>query len=123
MNTGPERQQADGAWDKLKGKVKEGVGDLTDNHSLEAEGHLDQMKGEAKIQTGKVRDAAHDALEHGDESQKASGMWDRAAGKVKEGLGDLTGNASLEAEGRAQNAAGKAQYRAGEARDDLADRV
>ena len=42
--------------DKVKGKVKESVGDMTDNKKLEAEGKLDQLKGEAK-------DAAADAQE------------------------------------------------------------
>jgi uncharacterized protein YjbJ (UPF0337 family) len=40
--------------DKLKGKLKEGVGKATDDESLEREGQLDQAKGKAK-----------DALEHG----------------------------------------------------------
>lgn len=43
--------------DKVKGKVKESVGDMTDNEKLEAEGKFDQLKGEAK-------DAAADAKEN-----------------------------------------------------------
>lgn len=123
MNTGPERQQAEGYWDKLKGSVKEGVGDVFDDAKLQAEGLADQAAGEAKIQAGKAREALHDAIEDGSDSQKAAGIWDRVAGKVKEEWGDLTDNERLEAEGKAQQAFGKAQQASSEVRDDLADRV
>lgn len=123
MNTGPEQQQADGAWDKLKGNVKEGVGGALGDRKMQAEGMVDQATGEAKMKTGQAREGVEDALEHGDESQKASGVWDKVSGKVKEEWGDLTDNASLEARGQAQQAAGHAKHAAGEARDDMADRV
>jgi uncharacterized protein YjbJ (UPF0337 family) len=45
---------------ELKGKVKEWVGDKTDNHSLEAEGVADQAKANAKQAGEHVKDAAHD---------------------------------------------------------------
>ena len=34
--------------EEVKGKAKEGFGDLTDNEQLEAEGKLDQGKAQAK---------------------------------------------------------------------------
>lgn len=37
----------------LKGKVKETVGDLTDDTSLEVEGKVDQLKGKAQDALGK----------------------------------------------------------------------
>jgi uncharacterized protein YjbJ (UPF0337 family) len=40
--------------DKAKGRVKEAVGDLTDNERLEREGKLDQASGDVK---GAVEDA------------------------------------------------------------------
>jgi uncharacterized protein YjbJ (UPF0337 family) len=40
-----------------KGKVKEGVGKVTGNESLEAEGHGDQAKGDLKQAGEKVKDA------------------------------------------------------------------
>ncbi|TAK70012.1 MAG: CsbD family protein [Actinomycetota bacterium] len=50
--------------DKLKnaaedavGKVKEVVGDKTDNHDLEAEGKTDQTKADLKDAGEKVKDA------------------------------------------------------------------
>ncbi|GAB4055964.1 CsbD family protein [Catellatospora citrea] len=41
----------------LKGKVKERVGDATDNHSLQAEGIADQAKAAAGKAADDVRDA------------------------------------------------------------------
>ena len=42
---------------ELKGKVKEGVGQATDNEELEAEGHADQAKGNLKQAGDKIKDA------------------------------------------------------------------
>lgn len=43
--------------DELKGSVKEKVGRHTDDPSLEAEGHLDQAKGNAKEAWESTKDA------------------------------------------------------------------
>lgn len=53
----------DAAMDKAKGKIKEGVGKVTDNERLEAEGKLDQVKGDVKQTVEKGKDAAKDALD------------------------------------------------------------
>jgi uncharacterized protein YjbJ (UPF0337 family) len=42
---------------KLGGKVKEGVGKVTDNKRLEAEGKADQVKADLKQAGEKVKDA------------------------------------------------------------------
>jgi uncharacterized protein YjbJ (UPF0337 family) len=42
---------------ELKGKVKEGVGDATDDNELKAEGQADQAKGNLKQAGDKVKDA------------------------------------------------------------------
>ncbi|MBV9793373.1 MAG: CsbD family protein [Actinobacteria bacterium] len=42
---------------ELKGKVKEGVGDATDDDQLKAEGETDQAKGNLKQAGDKVKDA------------------------------------------------------------------
>lgn len=55
----------------LKGKVKEGFGDLTNNESLEAEGKADQVKADAKKAASDVGDAAKD-------------FGDKAAAKVED---------------------------------------
>ncbi|MFJ4222920.1 CsbD family protein [Microbacterium sp. NPDC089695] len=44
--------------EKLTGKVKEGIGKVTDNERLEAEGKADQVKASAKQAGSNVKDAA-----------------------------------------------------------------
>jgi uncharacterized protein YjbJ (UPF0337 family) len=41
---------------EIKGKVKEGVGRTTDDEELEAEGQVDQAKGNLKQAGDKVKD-------------------------------------------------------------------
>ena len=43
-----------------KGKVKEGVGDATDNERMQAEGEADQSSGNMKQAGEKVKDAFRD---------------------------------------------------------------
>ncbi len=49
--------------EEAKGKVKEWVGDKTDNEDLQAEGVADQTKAHAKQAGEHVKDAAHDVAE------------------------------------------------------------
>lgn len=50
------------AAEQAKGKVKETVGDLTDNEQLEAEGRVDQSKGKFKEGVEDVKDNAAEAF-------------------------------------------------------------
>ncbi|MFZ1117046.1 MAG: CsbD family protein [Propionibacteriaceae bacterium] len=47
----------DNKAEELKGKVKEGVGDATDDRDLQAEGQADQAKGTVKQAGEKIKDA------------------------------------------------------------------
>jgi uncharacterized protein YjbJ (UPF0337 family) len=47
----------DAKGDELKGKLKEGVGDATNDPGLQAEGKTDQAKGHLKEAAEKVKDA------------------------------------------------------------------
>ena len=58
-----DENRVEGAWDKAKGAVKEGVGNLTGDDKLKAEGQADKLKGETKSTVGGVKDAARDALD------------------------------------------------------------
>ena len=49
--------------EEAKGKVKEWVGDATDNESLQAEGVADQAKAHAKQAGEHVKDAGRDVLD------------------------------------------------------------
>ncbi len=50
--------RAEGRWDETKGKVKEAVGDATDNERMEREGKTDQVRGKGEQAKGHVKDAA-----------------------------------------------------------------
>ena len=52
-----EDDRAKGAANDLKGKIKEGVGKLTGDRDLEAEGNLDQAKGKGQQALGDLKDA------------------------------------------------------------------
>jgi uncharacterized protein YjbJ (UPF0337 family) len=55
--TGHKRSTAMGSTtDKIKGRVKEAVGVLTDNDRLKREGQTDQVVGEVKETAEKVQD-------------------------------------------------------------------
>lgn len=56
-------------------------------------------------------------------TDKISGLANQAAGKVKEGVGNLTGDAKLQAEGKAQDLKGKAQETAGDVKGAVKDAV
>ena len=57
---GEMTDKAKAAGNKLAGNVKEGIGKMTDNESLEAEGQRDQSKANVKQAGEKVKDAADD---------------------------------------------------------------
>jgi len=50
-----------GTTDKIKGRVKEAIGVLTNDNGLKAEGQLDQKTGKVKDAVAKVIDKARDA--------------------------------------------------------------
>jgi uncharacterized protein YjbJ (UPF0337 family) len=51
-----------GNFDKVKGRVKEAVGDLTDDERLRGEGAGDQIKGKAEESYGSARRKVGEAL-------------------------------------------------------------
>jgi uncharacterized protein YjbJ (UPF0337 family) len=52
-----DQDRTRGAANDLGGKIKEGMGKLTGDKSLESEGHMDQAKGKAQKALGDVKDA------------------------------------------------------------------
>ncbi len=75
--------------EELKGRVKEGVGKITGNERLEAEGDA-----QAEVARG---------------DRKAKGAAREAGGVIKETVGKITGDEVIEAEGKAERLRGKAQ--------------
>lgn len=56
-----DQNRVEGAWDKAKGNVKEGIGKMTGDEKLQAEGKADQVKGKAESAVGGVKDTVRDA--------------------------------------------------------------
>ena len=49
------QDKAEGTMKDLKGKVKEGVGDATDNPALRDEGQVDQAEGKIQKKAGDIK--------------------------------------------------------------------
>ena len=61
-----------GVFEEAKGKIKEAVGDLTDNPDLEREGEAQKEKGEAERKATQARAEAkkHEATAKADEVEQ-----------------------------------------------------
>ena len=55
------KDRIEGAADKAKGAVKEGIGKMTGDQKLQGEGAADKAKGAAKSAVGGVRNRIRDA--------------------------------------------------------------
>jgi len=55
-----DESRIEGAWDKVKGALKEGIGNLTGNEKLKAEGVADKAKGSAESAVGGAKDTVRD---------------------------------------------------------------
>jgi uncharacterized protein YjbJ (UPF0337 family) len=75
--------------DELKGQVKKGLGALTGNPRLKAEG---------TVQAGVAR-----------AKRKTKGVLHEAGGALKEGVGKLSGDLATQARGTAKKLRGKAE--------------
>jgi uncharacterized protein YjbJ (UPF0337 family) len=53
-----------GEAEKLGGKLKEAVGNVTNNDKLKTEGQAEQIKGGARKGVGQAKDAASDATDY-----------------------------------------------------------
>jgi len=78
-----------GRSDEIKGGLKEGLGKVTGDDALEAE-------GAAEKQSGRTR-------------RKASGALHEAAGTVKRTVGDAIDSPTMEAEGEVERRRGQAE--------------
>ena len=57
-----DHDRLEGSGKNLKGKLKEGFGDLTGDHKMKREGQADQVEGKVQNSWGSAKDAARDAL-------------------------------------------------------------
>lgn len=51
-----------GAWNELKGKIKQAYADLTDDDLTYADGKEDEMWGRLQQKTGKTKDEIHKSI-------------------------------------------------------------
>lgn len=65
------RDEFDGKTEQVKGKIKQGVGDLTDNERLHDEGVADEAAGDVQEGYGKAKRKVGEAIEDlGDKIKK-----------------------------------------------------
>ena len=57
------KDELDGKVDQIKGRVKQGVGDVTDNDRLRDEGVADEASGDVQEGFGKARRKVGEAIE------------------------------------------------------------
>jgi uncharacterized protein YjbJ (UPF0337 family) len=57
-----DKDRVSGAVDQAKGAVKEGIGKMTGDTKLQAEGKADKVAGKVESTVGGAKDAARDAL-------------------------------------------------------------
>jgi uncharacterized protein YjbJ (UPF0337 family) len=57
------KDEREGKIDQAKGKVKQAVGDLTDNDRLKAEGRKDEVSGNVQEAVGQIRRTAGEAID------------------------------------------------------------
>lgn len=96
MNENKER--AKGKLDEVAGNIKQGVGNLTGNEHMEAEGRAQELGGESRQDFAKGVGTV-------------KGMAQEAKGNLKQAFGDATDNERLEAEGRADELSGESKQR------------
>ncbi|MDR7666393.1 CsbD family protein [Methanosarcina sp. Z-7115] len=51
------QDQVEGKLHKVKGGIKEIIGELTKDHELEAEGSIEKIEGEAQDKVGQIKKA------------------------------------------------------------------
>ena len=57
-----DKDRVQGSLDQAKGSIKQGVGKLTGDEKMQAEGAADKVAGKTESTVGGVKDTARDAL-------------------------------------------------------------
>ena len=58
-----DENRVEGAFDKAKGAIKEGIGKMTGDEKLQGEGMADKTKGKAESAVGGAKDTVRDAAD------------------------------------------------------------
>lgn len=59
----PNHDEVDGKWEQVKGTVKDKVGEVTGDRSLEAEGEMQNAEGETQETWGKFKRGVGDTID------------------------------------------------------------
>ena len=105
-----DKNQIEGIGHLVKGAVKESLGKIIGDAKLTSDGSAERADGEAQYA------ASGDSLV-GIDADRIKGIGHQLKGALKKGLGNITGDPKLEADGIAEREAGKVQNAAGGARD------
>ena len=58
-----DKDRVSGAFDQAKGAIKAGIGNLSGDAKLQAEGEADKVKGKAESAVGGAKDAVREAAD------------------------------------------------------------
>jgi uncharacterized protein YjbJ (UPF0337 family) len=76
------RQQLQGKWNEVKGRLKEKWGVLTDDDLVRGEGNVEQLVGVVQQRTGRAKEEVERFID--DIIGDSSNMYDRVASTTKE---------------------------------------
>jgi uncharacterized protein YjbJ (UPF0337 family) len=107
-----DNTRIEGMGHQLKGAVKETVGKIIGDAKLVSDGAAERARGHA--QTG----AGGGPLIPGIDTDRIAGVGHQLKGAIKQGFGNLIGDAKLAADGSAERSLGKSKDAAGSARDE-----
>lgn len=91
---GAYKEQGRGMFERAKGRVKEEVGDVTDDPRLEDEGRREQELGRTRTDVARA-------------SERMRGAGEEMKGSLKRGLGDLADDERMESEGHLEKTKGR----------------
>jgi uncharacterized protein YjbJ (UPF0337 family) len=111
-----ENDRLEGLGHQVKGALKQGLGKIIGDAKLTADGAVERAAGEAANAGGVKGTRIFDV-----DADRVIGVGHQLKGVLKQGLGNLVGNPTLEADGLAETQAGQKQNAAGSARDEKRD--
>ena len=93
--------RGEGVAEQVGGKIKQGIGKLTGNERMRAEGEAKEAKGIAREESAKA-------------GERAKGTVEKVAGAVKNRVGAVIDDEQMQAEGKAKERKGEARHKANE---------
>ena len=92
-------KRGEGAAEQIGGKVKGAVGKLLNNHRMQAEGKVEELRGKARKEAAKS-------------AERAKGKVEEVVGAVKNRVGSAIDNERMQAKGKLKELRGETRQRA-----------